>query len=297
MNITRSCHHCLALALLATLATAPNLAGAAERTPAAILDDFARAVGGDKGMGKHRTLFMSRKLVIKGMGLEGSMDIWSTADGKFLSVMTLPGMGEMRLGASGKQRWSLDPINGLRILQGPEAEQARLDSTWKGELQLKKLYPKQKPVPVPAAAEKSKEKGQNLECLEMIPAKVKPVVMCFDTQTHLRVYQEGRQSSPQGEMPYSIFLSDWREVEGWKFAYLETTAVGPMTLESRVQAIKVGEKIPPATFRMPKPGDKPQPAPAQSAPPQSAPRVPSPAPQPSQPSPSATPNAAPAAKP
>ena len=51
--------------------------------------------------------------------------------------------------------------------------------------------------------------------------------MCFDATTHLISYQEGKQPSPQGEVPYAVKFSDWREVQGVKRPHREEMTVGP----------------------------------------------------------------------
>jgi zinc protease len=236
--------------------TSPPVSAPAGRAPDVIIDDFVKALGGEKALRRHRSLYVRRKVTSTKMGIEGSEERWMTADGRLLSVTVLPGIGEIRAGSSGNgQRWSQDPINGLRMVKGVEAEQARLDSSWNAELQLKKLYPKRKLVPPPAGASTAdgKKDGKNMECLEMAPAKVAPVIMCFDRRSHLRVYQEGRQSSPQGELPYSVHWSDWREVEGVMFPHLEEMTAGPMGIDSRLEEVKVGQKLPASLFRMPNP--------------------------------------------
>jgi zinc protease len=265
-----------ALLALATSTTSPAAApdaGASAATPVpggrapdVILDDFVRVVGGEKALRRHRSLYMKRKLTSKKMGIEGSEERWMTADGKLLSVVMLPGIGEIRTGFTGKQRWSQDPINGLRMVQGTEAEQARLDSAWNADLELKKHYPRRRLVPPPAGAltrqgkQDDQQGNKTLDCLEMTPVKVAPVIMCFDRQSHLRVYQEGRQASPQGELPYSVHLSDWREVEGIKIPHLEDMSAGPMSIESRLEEVKLNQKIPSKLFRMPTPGQAARPA-------------------------------------
>jgi hypothetical protein len=236
----------LSMAPLLALFTMTGTARAQLRAADAILDDYAKAVGG-KAMERHKAVYMKRKVMVKGMGVEGTEERWGQAPSKFLSVMQLPGVGTVKAGSTGSKRWSQDPINGLRLLAGAEDEQATIDGTWNADVQLRKLFKTRKAVPPPAGA----PKDAKLECVELTPAVAKPTTMCFDAVTHLRVYQEGKQSTPQGELPYSVKLSDWREVQGVKLAHLEEMTAGPMALESRVLEVKFGPKIPPGQFNMP----------------------------------------------
>ena len=76
---------------------------------------------------------------------------------------------------------------------------------------------------------------------------------CFDARTHLRAYQQGKQATPQGEVPYSARLSDWREVEGVKLPFREETTAGPMTVEAKLAEVKFDQKMAASLFQMPKP--------------------------------------------
>jgi hypothetical protein len=219
------------------------------RTVKLILDDYAQAIGGVKALRRHRSLYVKREIKVKGMGVGGTEERWATSAGQMLSVTTLPGIGVVKQGSSGRVRWSQDPINGLRILKGAEAEQARIEGTWNADVMLLELYKSIRVVPRPDGAPKS----DPLECLELVPALGQPAIACFDARTHLRAYQQGRQTTPQGELPYSSRLSDWREVEGIKLPFREETTAGPMTVEARLSEVKFNQKLAPSLFRLPRP--------------------------------------------
>jgi hypothetical protein len=235
---------------------APTAPSAGAETPArgadAILDDFATALG-KQALAKHKSLYMKRAVSVKAMGVEGTEERWANASGKYLLQMTLPGVGTMKSGSTGTGkagvRWSEDPINGLRILKGAEDEQARMEASWNAELQLKQLFKTREVQPAPAGAPKDRP----LECVRLTPAQAAPVTMCFDATTHLISYQEGKQQSPQGEVPYAVKFSDWREIQGVKRPHREEMTVGPMSLDAKLTEVQFGAKIDPTRFKMPKP--------------------------------------------
>lgn len=242
--------------LIALFCLSPLSAARADTGADAILDGYADALGGKQAFARHKSLYMKRAVSVKAMGVEGTEERWADASGKFVLEMTLPGVGKMKTGSTGVGkagvRWSEDPINGLRILRGAEDEQARLEASWNAELQLKQLFKGREVVPPPAGA----PKGAALACVKLSPARSAPVTMCFDKQTHLRMYQEGKQQSPQGEVPYSITLGDWKEVEGVKLPHREEMKAGPMSMEAKLVEVRFGAKIDPARFRMPRPGKR-----------------------------------------
>jgi hypothetical protein len=239
------------LVLVSVLAAAAPAAPA--RTADAILDDYARAVGGEAALAKHRSLHIKSDVEAKGMQIKGSEERWLTSKGKMLSVTSLPAIGNIRQGSNGKVRWSEDPINGLRILKGAEDEAARIDGAWSADVQMKKLYKSVRTVdpPTPAPA------GKRYECVELTAKQAKPTIACFDAETHLRAFQQGAHATPQGEVPYTAKFDDWRVVDGVKIAHLEEMSVGVMTLEQRIVEAKFDEKVDDKMFDVPKASSKP----------------------------------------
>ncbi len=233
------------LILLLALAGSP-------RTAEHVLDDYATALGGAKAWNKHKSVRIRRELEAKGMQIRGTEERVATSAGKMVSVTTIAGVGTMKQGSDGKVRWTEDPINGLRLLQGPEDEQARIDSTWDAELRLKAMYKEvhsvEPPMPPPA--------GQSWECVKLVPKLGEPATACFDAKTHLRVLQKGTHATPQGPVPYTAKFSDWREVGGVKVPHSEEMTAGPMTLEAKVAEVVFDQKVDPKRFAVPKPGKK-----------------------------------------
>jgi hypothetical protein len=248
----------------------------------AILADHVTALGGKAVLGRHKSLHIKRKISIKGMGIEGDEERFAATADRFLAITSIPGIGTVRQGSDGKTFWSEDPINGLRLLTGPEKEQARLDGSWNAELRMTKLYKKITVVPAPAnapakatAAEKAAKPGNlatALECLELVPHLGSPMTVCFDSQTHQRVFQTGRQMTPQGEMPFEAHFSQWQDFEGVSLPTLEQTTAGPTTIEARLLEVKFDEKLDATLFKLKKPtakapkAAKPTEAPAGAAP-------------------------------
>jgi hypothetical protein len=215
----------------------------------AVLGDYVRAVGGEAAWNRHKTVRLRREILVKGMQLTGTEERRATSAGRFLSVMTLPGIGEFKEGSDGKRAWMMDPINGLRLLAGAEAEEARIDATWNADLKLKKLYRTVLPAPTPA----DPPRPGRFECLELSPKLGEATTVCFDAETHLRAFQRGTRTTPQGRVPYTVVFSDWRDVGGLKIPHREELSAGPMTIEGRLVEVKFDEPAPASLFKLPKP--------------------------------------------
>jgi hypothetical protein len=217
----------------------------APRTAEVILADVVKAVGGDAAWNAHSTMRMKLEMSFQGMGIGGSGERFATKSDKALVVTELPGIGTIREGTNGQVFWSQDPVNGLRLLSGAEAEQARVESVWNLEQRTKELY---KTIEV-----KSEDGpgGARLECLVLTPKEGAVVTNCYDPKTHLQVLQKGSRSTPQGDTPFISVLKDWREVGGIKMAYAVDTQAGPITFTARITDVKFDEPMDDKMFEAP----------------------------------------------
>jgi len=174
------------LALAAGCAAQQHPAGApprptagGPRTPEAILSDAVQATGG-AAWSAHKTARVKMTIVFQGMAMGGPAEHFQTSGDKALTVTTLPGVGQVSEGTNGTIFWSKDPVNGLRYLEGAEAEQARIEASWNADLQASALYSKIELAP---------DSPAGLECLTLTPKSGAPLRNCYDRQTHLQVSQ------------------------------------------------------------------------------------------------------------
>jgi len=221
----------------------PSAAAAGPRTPDAILSDAVQASGG-AAWSSHKTARVKMTVAFQGMGMGGPSEHFQTAGDKALTVTTLTGVGQISEGTNGKVFWSQDPVNGLRYLDGAEAEQARIESSWNADLQAHALYSK---------IELSPDSPAGLECLTLTPRSGGPLRNCYDRQTHLQVSQEGTRPTPQGDVPFRTKESDWRVVGGLKMAYASESQAGPITILTTIDQVAFDEPMDEKMFDPPAP--------------------------------------------
>jgi hypothetical protein len=223
---------------------APTVAAGA-RTVDAILADAVAATGGAAAWDAHRTAHVKLTVNLQGMGMGGPVEHFQTKANKSLTLTSLPGVGAIREGSNGKVMWSQDPINGLRILEGAEAEQARIEAAWNSDLQAHELFPKIEVAPDPPAG---------LECLLMTPRAGGPLRSCYDRQTHLQVSQQGTHASAQGDVPFQATVKDWHTVGGVKMPYTLETQAGPIMIVTTVNDVTFDEPMDEKMFEPPAAG-------------------------------------------
>ncbi|HEY4395415.1 MAG TPA: hypothetical protein VGP64_15195 [Polyangia bacterium] len=227
----------------AATAAAP-VAPAVSRPADAILADSIRAMGGAAAWTAHKTIHVKMNLAFQGMGMSGPVDHYQTSADKSLTVSTFPGIGIVREGSNGKVFWAQDPFNGIRQLEGAEAEQARIEDAWNSDLEARALYAKIETAPDPPAG---------LECLSMTPRTGDPIRSCYDRQTHLQVSQEGIHATPQGNVPFKVTMDDWRNIGGIKMPYTTEMHAGPVVIVTTVNEVAFDEPMDDKMFEPPSP--------------------------------------------
>jgi len=220
------------------------------RAADAILADAIAATGGDEPWKAHRSLEVTTSIEYRKMAMSATRTQISTSKNKSLAVTTIPNVGTVNEGTNGKVAWSQDPVNGLRILKGAEAAQARLESTWNLDRHLREMFSKIEPV-----IEKDEAgDGRALECLTLTPKTKKQghaLTNCYDPVTHLQVLQRGTASTPQGDVPFSSRMKEWKDVAGMKVPSLIEMSTGPIELIARVTEVTFDKPVDESIFEVP----------------------------------------------
>ena len=210
-----------------------------------ILKDVVAALGGADALGRHRSLHTKMSIVFQGLGISGTAEHYGAAGDKALTITAIPNVASTREGSDGSQSWSQDPINGLRILTGVEAEQARVEAAWNSELRMRELFPK-----IEARSDVGDD-GARLECLVMTPKLGPEMTECFDAGTHLLVSQRGVRSGPQGDTPFVARMKDWRRVADMKVPFVTEMQVGPLAFVGTVTSAELDVPVEAALFALP----------------------------------------------
>jgi hypothetical protein len=219
------------------------------RSANAILADSSKAMGGDAPWTSHHSIETTTQIEYGKMAISGTRTQTLTSKNKSLAVTTIPNVGEVKEGTDGRVVWAEDPVNGLRILTGAEAEQFKLESTWNLERNLKKLFPK-------IAVKADSDGGRALECLELTPKIGQPLTTCYDAETHLQTLQKGTAATPQGDVPFTSRIKGWRDAGGLKFPELVEMTTGPIEFAARLTNVAFDKPVDNKMFEVPPQKDK-----------------------------------------
>ena len=149
------------------------------------------------------------------LGVKGTAKMWWKG-GDFYGETLLPGFGNTRMGGRGGEIWSEDPINGMRVVTGKEADQTAWSTSVCLPCEWERFFKTVKTIGVKQAD------GRELAEVELRTPGDHAVVFEIDLKTKLPYAQRFDQVSPLGAMPVRITFEDYREEGGLTLSYKQT---------------------------------------------------------------------------
>ena len=221
----------MALALaLSPLAQAADTPAAALPAPRTLIDAHVAAVGGAEAYAKSTdgTAKIQMEIVENGMKLEMTM----YGHGKDrASLMAIPGAGDFRNGYRGGIAWSMDPMNGPRLLEGKEREQMIEQSDSRITLRDAALIASAKTTAL------SESEGRPCYLVEIKWTSGRETADCYSSEDGLLLSTESVIASPMGDMKQVSHMSDYKSFGAVKLpAKIKGKAAG-MTQLITIQSV------------------------------------------------------------
>lgn len=220
--------------------------GADEPLPKAesILDRFIEVTGGKAAYGKIKTETQTGTIAVPAQGV--SMKFTSYAvEGRRFIVFEAPGIGKMEEGVSGDVAWSRSAAMGPRLKQGEEKTKAIRDSRLLAQQHWRENMTKAETVGVEDVDGKPAYK------VLFTPKVGKVETHFYDKATGLLVKKSVIETTPMGEIPAEMTMTDYRPIGGIRTPHAsEMKAMGNLIRYS-VESAKYNEPIPDSTFTLP----------------------------------------------
>ena len=195
----------LCLALLSAARGADNAPGVDS-----ILDKFVEASGGKSAMEKIKSRTIKGDLDLMGSTADWMLE--AKAPNKQFSGFNNSILGVVADGFDGTVAWSKNQ-SGVRVKEGEELAKTKRDAEFYRYLNLKKIYPD--------LGYKGNDKvdGEEVHVLESKPSASNRERFSFSTKSNLLIRQESEFEGPQGKVSLTVRLTDFRPVDGIKYAH------------------------------------------------------------------------------
>jgi hypothetical protein len=203
----RSARAVLAVAVLLAVSAFPS-AGAAQELPSGreIMDRYLQATGYvDGSSAQHQTRRTVAEMEMPSVGMSLTMEILQARPNLTLTRSEMPGIGLMLAGHDGEVVWSMNAIQGPRVLEGEEREQVLQTATFDQSEMMAKITTMET-VGLSTVADRP--------CYEvrMVSDIVEEVFNCFDIESALLL---GSRAPANGEVPaFEMRFEDYRPFDG-----------------------------------------------------------------------------------
>ena len=201
------------------------------------------AIGGEAAIRKHTSMVTKGTLSMTAAGMSGKLEIISLAPNKILSIMEFPGVGKITQGFDGTVGWSMNPMQGPSLIEGPMLEELKKSSDMYKDLDPSKIWDK--------AETKGAVNFGGVPCYEIIVSGGPgDGALYYEIQTGLTRGMVLTVESPMGKMPSTTIMSDYKEFDGVKIA--TRTDVEAMNMKQVLGVDSVDYKlVDPSIFNLP----------------------------------------------
>lgn len=202
----------LVSALLPLLLVAPvmPLPVAAQALPTGqdVLLRYQQAIGGAAAFARHSSMHSTGEFSMPGAGITGAVEAFSARPDRSVTRVAIPGVGEIRSGFTNDVAWSVDPMQGPRLLQGSELMQARDEAQFESVLRPAGNFKTIETV------EKTTVNEQECYLVRLVWNSDRETRDCFHAVTGLLLSSVARMESSLGAMDATTLYEDYREFGG-----------------------------------------------------------------------------------
>lgn len=207
--------HSLGAALIAATMTAPAAAQdapAAQNLPAAadIIAKYQAAVGGADVLDGRNSMHSTGEVSIPAAGMKADFEAWQARPNRSAMRATIAGFGEIRTGYTGDVAWSVNPMEGPRVMEGGEAAQSADESTFDWQLR------RSDGVESMTTVELTSMGGQECYKVRVEWKSGRESFDCYSTGTGLIVGSTARQETNMGIVDAVTLYDDYTDFDGMK---------------------------------------------------------------------------------
>jgi hypothetical protein len=193
-------------AALVPMAVVASLAGAQApgMPPAATLvAKYASTVGGP-------AFIAAKSIVTKGgmsmpaAGINATFELKQVAN-QMSMVTEIPGMGKIEAGYDGTTAWSMDPMQGARVLSGAELDQVKDEADRRGVVRSPELF---------TSLETVADTTMNSErcyLVKLVWKSGREMWDCYSASSGLLVASRSTQKNAMGEIPVLTLFNDYKK--------------------------------------------------------------------------------------
>jgi hypothetical protein len=189
----------------------------------AVIARYQQAVGGKDALASFNSMHAVGEFSMPAQGLVASVEVSSARPNRSAMRINIAGFGEMRTGINGDVAWSMNPMEGPRLLQGEEKAQAAEEGMFDSGLRTESV------IKSATTVERTRLAGQECLKVRLVWQSGRQSYDCYSESTGLLVGTVSTQQTAMGPVEAVTLYADYREVNGFR---------SPMRLTIQVMGIE-----------------------------------------------------------
>jgi hypothetical protein len=236
----------IAAAVTLTIVSAGPVAAQATALPAAkdLIAKFVTTTNATAVMAKHQSTRTKGRFEMAAQGVSGDLEISQARPNKTMMRINVAGIGQIEQGFDGTTAWSINPMQGPRIMTGRELDAVR-EETGFG------VSSRQGPnVASAETLEKTEMNGEACYKVKVVWKSGRETFDCYSVASGLLIASMGKQEGPMGTVDVTTLMSDYKDFGGQKIATRLTQQVMGAEQVLIINTVDY-DAADPATFEMP----------------------------------------------
>lgn len=210
-----------------------------------ILDAYVKATGGADAYTKLENRTSTGSVDIPAVGIKGSIVTVQAAPNKARITMDLPGVGKSEQGTDGETVWEKNPVTGVRILEGAERDMMLRQLRFNAELNWKESYKSAETVTVEDV------EGKPAYKVKLTAHDGSVTHNYYDKESGLLLKSDSIYKSQMGDMPISVLVGEYKEVDGIKMPMLATQTLQGMQMKLVTESVQHNTTLAADAFELP----------------------------------------------
>lgn len=167
-----------------------------------------KAIGGADVVRKHTAMHVTGEFEIPAQGMKGSVEVWSMVPDRFLSLVEIPGIGQVKSGYDGTTGWSMNPMMGAQIATGKELAQIKEQADMHSALHPERWIKARQTV------EKTTFDGKPAYKVKVTPIEGGDYFEFYDADSGLELGSIRSLETPMGTVEQTTTVSDYQNIDG-----------------------------------------------------------------------------------
>ncbi|CAN5817756.1 hypothetical protein BH23GEM9_BH23GEM9_15510 [soil metagenome] len=177
-----------------------------------LLARYREAIGGTAAMADKQSVHSVGEFSVPAAGLVAQFEAYSARPNRSATKVPIPGFGEFLRGFTGDVAWSVDPMEGPRLLQGPELAEARDEAAFESSLRPDEL------VESVTTVERTTLAGRECYKVRVAWKSGRETFDCFSPESGLLVGSMSKQHSAMGVVDAVALYDEYRDFGGVRMA-------------------------------------------------------------------------------